>query len=203
MQTFLTVLLSLFITGCYAGDAAELAAKFRKVADYQAVRADFVQTRRMAELDMQVEIKGEMICEKNGRLRWQVKSPVRSVTVIGKNDLRHFDAETGKMNVIRPEKFPWLQILRECMSDWISGDPERLSRRFELTAKDGRTLRLFPKENQLKQIFKAVEIQADERFGAIESIVIEEKSGDRLEIRFLKVRKNPALTENDWRMPPI
>ena len=201
MQTFLILLFAGLALGCSAQNAAVLAEKFRAAADYKAIMADFVQTRTLAELDMKVRIEGNMVCEKNGRLRWQVNSPVRSVTLIGKDELRHFDAETGKTAVIRPDKFPWLQVLRECMTDWLSADPDRLARRFELTVKDGHTLRLFPKEMQIRQIFKAVEIRADAAFRSIESIVIEENSGDRLEIRFLKVRKNPALTEKIWRMP--
>ena len=78
MQTVLILLLTALCLAGSAQNADELAGKFRTIADYQVIRADFVQIRRVAELDMQVEIKGEMTCEKNGRLRWQVKSPVRS-----------------------------------------------------------------------------------------------------------------------------
>ena len=46
------------------------------------VSAGFVQTRHIKELDLDVVIRGRMISEKNGRLRWQVDSPARSVTVI-------------------------------------------------------------------------------------------------------------------------
>ena len=202
MQTFLILLFSVLALVCSARNADDLARKFKSVAEYKTIRADFIQTRCLAELDMQVKIEGHMACEKNGRLLWQVKSPVSSVTVIGKDELRHFDAETGKTAVIRPDKFPWLEILRSCMNDWLSGDPEQLAKRFELTAKDDRTLRLIPKETQLKQIFKSVEIRADVRFRNVESIVIEEMSGDRMEIRFLNVRKNPVLTDKTWRLPP-
>ena len=202
MQNLLILLFAILALGCHAQNAEYLAKKFHTLADYKVIRADFIQTRRIAELDMQVKIEGNMVCEKNGRLRWQVTSPVSSVTVIGKDELRHFDAETGKMAVIRPDKFPWMEILRSCMTDWLSGDPEQLARRFELSAKDDRTLRLIPKEMQLKQIFKSVEIRADGQFHAVEAIVIEEKSGDRLDIRFLNVRKNPVLSEKTWWLPP-
>lgn len=200
MQTFLILLLSVLALGCSAVDAGNPAGKFRVIADYQVIRADFVQTRQLAELDMKVVFTGEMICEKNGRLRWQVKTPVRSITVISNNILKHYDGETGKTSVIRQDRFPWLEMLEKCLSDWISGDPAQLARRFEISAKDARTLRLLPKEPALKEIFKAAEIRADARFVAIESISIEEKSGDRLEIRFQNIRKNPVLPESIWEL---
>ena len=200
MQTFLILLLSVLALGCSAQNAGNPAGKFHAVADYRVIRAEFVQTRHLAELDMKVVFTGEMICEKNGRLRWQVKSPVRSITVISNSILKHYDGETGKISVIRQDRFPWLEMLEKCMSDWISGDPAQLARRFELSAKDARTLRLLPKEPALKEIFKAAEIRAAARFDAVESISIEEKSGDRLEIRFRNIRKNPVLPESIWEL---
>ncbi len=201
MQTFLILLLAALVLGCSAQNAENPAGKFRAVADYQVIRADFIQTRKLAELDMKVVFTGEMICEKNGRLRWQVKTPVRSITVIGGNLLKHYDGETGKLSVIRQDRFPWLEMLEKCMGDWISGDPAQLTRRFEISVKDARTLRLIPKEPALKEIFNAAEIRANDRFSAIESISIEEKSGDRLEIRFQNIRKNPVLPESIWELP--
>ena len=201
MPALVTVLL---ILAAFLGSAQDnsLAERFRKAADYRTIQANFVQTRQLTELDMKVEIRGEMVCEKNGRLLWLVKSPIRSITVIKQNELRHFDGETGKLAVIDSSKFPWLGVLRDCMTDWIAADPERLHQRFELETKDSRTLRLRPKIDQLRQIFNAVEIRLSSDFDTVEQILIEEKSGDRLTICFIKVRKNPVLPEKIWQLPP-
>ncbi|MBO4648524.1 MAG: outer membrane lipoprotein carrier protein LolA [Lentisphaeria bacterium] len=199
--TSLLVLLTLSFGVC-AQNIDSLSTRFRKIADYRTIRADFIQTRTLAELEMKIEIQGEMISEKNGRLRWLVRSPVKSITIIGQNELKHWDGETGKLSVIQQSRFPWLAVLRDCMNDWLSGDPDRLKKRFELTVKDGRILRLAPKEDGLKALFKAVEIRADASCDVIEAITIEETSGDRLEIRFVSVRKDPVLAESIWRLPP-
>ena len=200
MQTFLIGLLSVLFFCCSAQDVKTLAEKFRTAADYQAIRADFIQTRTLKELDMQVEIKGEMINERNGRLRWHVKVPFQSITLIGLQTLEHY--ESGKTVAVGIRQLPpGLAILRECFSEWISGDPDRLSKRFELAAKDDHTLRLIPKETGLKEFFRSVEIRADAAFSAVECIRIEESSGDLLEIRFRNVVKNPPLNEEIWKMP--
>ena len=201
MQALVSVLVLLAVFVCSAQDTV-LADRFRKAADYRTIQADFVQTRHLTELGMNVEIRGGMVCEKNGRLRWQVKSPIKSITVIERNELRHFDGETGKLAVIDSAKFPWLGVLRDCMTDWIAADPGRLRQRFKLETKDCRTLRLLPKVDQLRQIFTAVEIRLSADSSAIEQILIEEKSGDRLTIRFSRVRKNPVLPEQIWQLPP-
>ena len=194
----------LLILAAFLGSAQDksLTDRFREAASYRVIQADFLQIRHLAELGMNVEIRGEMVCEKNGRLRWQVKSPIKSITVIQRNELRHFDGETGKLAVIDSVKFPWLGVLRDCMTDWITADPDRLKQRFELDLKDGRTLHLRPKVDQLRQIFTVVEIRLSADFNAIEQILIEESSGDRLTIRFGQVRKNPVLPEQIWQLPP-
>lgn len=200
MPTLIAVLL--VFAACFSSaQDPSLTEKFRKTADYKVIRADFLQIRHLAELGMDVEIRGEMVCEKNGRLRWQVNSPIKSITVIKQNELRHLDWETGKLAVIDSGKFPWLGVLRDCMTDWITADPDRLKQRFELVLKDGMTLRLLPKVDQVRQIFTAVEIRLSADSSAIEQILIEEKTGDRLTIRFSRVRKNPVLPERIWQLP--
>ncbi len=201
MPAFLILLFCVFALSCAGQSVNELAEKFRAFSSGKGIRAEFVQTRHLNDLDMQVKIQGEMVCEKNGRLRWEVKTPVRSITIIGPDKLRHCDLETGKTAVIPADKIPWLQLLKECMTDWISGDPDQLKTRFELKAKDSHTLRLLPKTAQLRPVIKTVEIRADATFRAIESILIEEVSGDRLEIRFVKVQKDPVLPEKLWQIP--
>ena len=107
-----------------AVSAAETAKLPEKVS-YRVIAADFVQIRHLAELNMEVRITGSMVSELDGRLRWQVDTPVRSVTVIDREKLTHYDGETKKLSVIRQETFPWLRILRDSLDDWLSGDRAR------------------------------------------------------------------------------
>ena len=130
--------LTLVLAAClpFLGGAAETRetpADMLKLARPRVVAADFVQTRRLGELDMDIRITGSMVSELDGRLRWQVDSPVRSVTLIDREKLTHFDGETKQLAVIRQETFPWLKVLRDSLDDWLSGDPERLEKRFFLT----------------------------------------------------------------------
>ena len=112
---------------------ADPAVMMRDLARSRVVAADFVQTRRLAGMDMAVEITGSMVFERGGRLRWQVDAPVRSVTVIERDKLTHFDGENGKLAVIRQETFPWMKVLRDSLDDWLAGDPKRFEGRFAVT----------------------------------------------------------------------
>ena len=186
------------LTAAEAPDAAALPGKVRP----RVVAADFVQTRKLPELDMDIRITGSMVSELDGRLRWQVDSPVRSVTVIDREKLTHYDGETKKLAVIRQETFPWLGALRDSLDDWLSGDRKRLERRFVLTVPRRRTLRLEPREETQKKLYRSVKIELseDERF--ISRIRISESGGNVLEIAFRNVRNDPVLAPGTWVMPP-
>ncbi len=183
-----------------AVSAAETAKLPEKVS-YRVIAADFVQIRHLAELNMEVRITGSMVSELDGRLRWQVDTPVPSVTVIDREKLTHYDGETKKLSVIRQETFPWLRILRDSLDDWLSGDRARLAGRFLVSTPRPRTVRLVPRENAQKKLFNSVELDFAEKDDLVTAVRIEESTGDRLEIRFSQLRRDPPLPKEIWQVP--
>ena len=181
--------------------AGETPALPEKVS-YRVIAADFVQIRRLADLDMEVRITGRMVSELDGRLRWQVDTPVRSVTVIDREKLTHYDGETKKLSVIRQETFPWLRILRDSLDDWLSGDRTRLTGRFLVSVPRSRTVRLVPRDREQKKLFGSVELDFAEKEDLVTAVRIEESSGEKLEIRFSQLRRDPPLPQEIWQMPP-
>ena len=201
MPRALTVLFCLLALVA-AAQSPETGAKMLKLARHRVVAAKFVQTRYLKELDMSMESRGSMVSELDGRLRWQVDAPVKSVTVIDREKLTHFDGESGRTAVIEQEKFPWLKMLRGALDDWLSGDPERLAKRFDVTFPRPDTLHLVPRDAALKKLCPGVDITLAANGEAISSIRITEAGGDTLEIRFSEVVNDPVLPPDFWRMPP-
>ena len=181
--------------------AGETPALPEKVS-YRVIAADFVQIRHLADLNMEVRITGSMVSELDGRLRWQVDTPVRSVTVIDREKLTHYDGETKKLSVIRQETFPWLRILRDSLDDWLSGDRARLTGRFLVSLPRSRTVRLVPRDREQKKLFGSVELDFAEKEDLVTAVRIEESSGEKLEIRFSQLRRDPPLPQEIWQMPP-
>ena len=179
----------------------DLSAGFPEPAKYEVVSADFRQIRRLKELDMEITIRGSMVSEKNGRLRWQVDSPSSSVTVIDRDKLTHFDRETGKLAVIRKEDLPWLKMLGESMNSWLSGDTARLKRDFTLSVPSPGTLRLVPASEELRSFHRSVELSFDGEKRTLRRILIVEPSGDELEILFSNVKLDSAIPPETWRTP--
>lgn len=200
MRHSLTLFMLLFALAVPAA-GADAPAVPEKVS-YRVIAADFLQIRRLAELNMEVRITGSMVSELNGRLRWQVNSPVRSITVIDREKLTHYDAETKKLSVIRQESFPWLRILRDSLDDWLSGDRTRLTNRFLVSMPRPRTVRLVPRDAAQKKLFGSVELDFAEKDDLVTTVRIEESTGDKLEIRFSQLRRDPALPKEIWQVPP-
>ena len=196
------MILCLFLALAAAAQSPDAGAKMLKLSRHRVVAAKFVQIRRIAELDMEVRSTGSMVSELDGRLRWQVDSPVRSVTLIDREKLTHFDGDTGKVAVIEQEKFPWLKMLRGALDDWLSGDPKRIAERFDVTVPRPDVLHLVPRDAMLKKLCRSVDITIAASGDAISSIRIEEQSGDTLEFRFSEVVNDPQLPPDIWRMPP-
>ena len=201
MPRALIFMLCLFALAA-AAETPKTARRMMALARHRVVRADFVQVRHLAELDMDVESRGVMISELDGRLRWQVDSPVKSVTLIDREKLVHFDGESGKTAVIPQNDFPWLKLMRESLDEWLSGDPERLAKRFDVTFPRPDTLHLVPRDEMLKKLCTSVDIALDPKGEAITGIMIAEPGGDTLEMRFSGVVNDPALPPDIWRMPP-
>jgi len=201
MPRALTVMLCLFALAA-AAEAPKTARQMMALSRHRVVKANFVQVRHLAELDMEVESRGVMISELDGKLRWQVDSPVKSVTLIDREKLVHFDGESGKVAVISQNDFPWLKLMRESLDEWLSGDPERLAKRFDVTFPRPGTLHLVPRDGMLQKLCASVDITLDAKGDAITRISIAEPGGDTLEIRFTDVVNDPVLPPDVWRMPP-
>ena len=152
MPSFLSLAV-LFLAALTAPAGAAEPAPLPKKAPCRVISAEFIQIRRLAELDMEIRIRGRMTSELDGRLHWQVDAPVRSVTVIDREKLTHYDGETKKLSVIRQETFPWLGILRDSLDDWLSGDKARLTRRFQVSTPRSRTVPLPKSKSPTKLSF--------------------------------------------------
>lgn len=196
----LTVCLFLVCTALTASQTpADRLAPLKKV---QITSADFTQIRTIADLDMQVEIKGSMIYERNGRLRWQVDSPVRTITIIGSDQLQNYDCETEKLTRIDAKKFPWLTLLRECFTDTFSGDPDALQKQFKIREISPHVLELTPTDAAFINWVQKMKITFRQDFSAVEKVEILEKSGDKLEIIYCNIKLDPVLPESIWKLPP-
>ena len=201
MQAALTTLALFAAALLCGGENAALAAALKRIGNCRAVAADFTQTRRLKDLDMEIVIRGSMVSEKDGRLLWRVADPVPSVTLITDRKLRHWDQTTGKVSELAAD-LPWLKLLRDSFRDCLSGDVEKLGRFFAVREVPPDKLELTPLTPELKKLYAGIRIVVDLKRDAIAELVLDEPSGDRMTIRFDNVRRDPETPESLWKIPP-
>ena len=63
-------------------------------------------------------------------------------------------------------------------------------------------LLLKPRTPELARMCRSIELTHDPATGLLKRIFIVESSGDTLEIRFSDVKKDVAVPEQCWRLPP-
>lgn len=188
---------------CTALPAAQpLAERLAPLKKARVTTADYTQVRTIADLEMQVTIKGSMVYERAGRLRWQSDSPVRTITIIGQDQLQNYDCETDKLITIDAKKFPWLTLIRESFTDTFAGDPEALQKRFAVKEITPHILELTPKDALFSNWVQKMNITFRQDFSAVEKVEILEKSGDKLEIIYSNIKLDPVLPESIWKLPP-
>ena len=199
-----TLILTVFflLPGIFLSAAQPLAERLAPLKKVKVTTADYTQIRTIADLEMQVTIQGSMIYEKDGRLRWQADSPVRTITIIGQESLQNYDCETKKLITLDAKKFPWLKLIRECFTDSFAGDPGKLQKRFQIKEITPHILELKPADPLLADWVRTLQLTFRQDFTAVEKVEIQEKSGDKLEILYRNIKIDPVLPETLWKLPP-
>ena len=195
----LILLSSILLSGILA--AQNLENRLKNLEKVKVTSADYTQIRTVAELEMQLTIKGSMICESGGRLRWQSDSPVKSITLIDKDSLTNYDCESGKAVKLSAKKFPWLALIRESFMDTFTGNLQSLRKRFTIKEENRFTLLLVPVDETIASWVKTMRLTFTEDFSAVKKIEIVEKSGDKLEIICSNIVINPTIPEKMWKLP--
>ena len=172
------------------------------LAEIRTVQADYIQTRKIKSLDLSLKITGAMALEKNGRLFWHAKSPLSCISIISEDSLRQWDAETGKVITISATRFPWLKFIYSSMSEWMSGDLEKLKNNFQIEVKDDYTLVLVPQQKMFAEFIAKAEIKFSPKYDSIAEMTFFERNGDVLHFEYNNTFVNQNIPEEKWILLP-
>lgn len=180
----------------------EFIEKLRPLAKNRTVQAEYRQTRHLQALNFTLEITGFMCQEQGQRLLWASLTPLHSRCIFSAESLRQWDAETGKVLSVSTSDMPWLNLIFTCQTQWLSGNLEALTENFSIVPLDSQTLKLTPKQAELRLFFSEVEIRFSRPYDAVERLVFKEKNGDSMQIDFYNVKTNAPIPEQLWILPP-
>ena len=204
MKLYLNILFAI----CYsiiAKELPELDAFQRRLAEQllkvQTIQSDFVQTREMPALEMKLESTGRLAFDAAAqRLLWRVETPLPCAFRLQDGKLTQWDGEKGEVLTISAAKLPWLKLLQERLAQWLSGDLPALRKEAAVALVAANRVRLTPNGGVLALIAAAVEIEFSDDLSRVTQIRLEEKSGDRLAIRFRNTILNQPIPAAAWEL---
>ena len=204
MKLYLSILFAI----CYsiiAQELPELDAFQRRLAEQllkvQTIQSDFVQTREMPALEMKLESTGRLAFDAAAqRLLWRVETPLPCAFRLQDGKLTQWDGEKGEVLTISAAKLPWLKLLQERLGQWLSGDLPALRKEAAVALVAANRVRLTPNGGVLALIAAAVEIEFSDDLSRVTQIRLEEKSGDRLTIRFRNAILNQPIPAAAWEL---
>ena len=193
----LAVLLLLALQGvrAWAGDLDDIR---RKLEAHSHLRADFVQTRKMKELQRPQVARGRMLAWGASGVIWELEAPVRATYVLRESTTIQIvdgrETERSSQDDVASAR------IGRVLKSLLQGDANSLGQWFDVAAHvapERWTITLKPHPGVLASYLKAMQVSGAEY---VERVDIEEDGGDSTQIRFRNHRDGGALSEEERRL---
>ena len=185
---------ALLALGPGAAAADEALARIRALLDAQPrLRAEFDQTKRMAELERPVLARGRMLVWREAGVVWQIEQPVKMVVVLREDVTIQIDA-SGRRRVQRTNDDAVAARTGRILGALLNGDTATLGQWFDIAARiDAQqwSITLTPRRGARAAFLSSMQVSGD-RY--VRSVAIDEANGDSTQISFRNYRDAAPLT---------
>lgn len=166
----------------------EVAEKLRFYQRIESLRAPFSQTKTMKEIGIALDSRGHLEIERPSKVRWVVEAPAPMRVTVDGLDVQ-LESGTGpdkkterwSLGAVSDEKLSRALV---GMLAWMRLDVPTLQASYRMSALPDGLLRAVPKDSGAVP-FKALVFRVH-RDGHLESLRLEEASGDEISIEFGK-----------------
>ncbi|HVO66061.1 MAG TPA: outer membrane lipoprotein carrier protein LolA [Syntrophales bacterium] len=173
----------------------------RESAKIKSVNAHFTQEKHMQILSRPLVSKGLFYFQAPDSVRWEYTSPIRSVLLMRKGDIRRYTAGSRGLVEDKGGSLESMQIVLQEISWWSTGQ-FTANENFSATLKGGRgpKIILTPKEKGLSSMISRIVITlSPDRPGVIKSVKITESEGNYTLFEFADVQINGKISESLFR----
>lgn len=199
--TILLVLIPMLVAKAQPPSLEDFATKLAPMSSIRTIQADFTMHRHILALDFKLEFKGILAQERERAVRWEVTSPLHSISLFTPQQFRQWDEQTGKTIAIKAGDMPWVAMIFNTQTKWLEGDLDALKADFSIVPKDDHTLQLEPQTTQIQALFKSITLTFSQDYSALKTILFVEPHGDTITIVFSNVRNNQEIQEKQWKLP--
>jgi len=169
------------------------------------VQADFIQVKELAVLKHKLTIKGHFALEKPDHVIWIVNEPVKYAVAVKGEEVRQWDEDTNKVQVIHLGGDPTFKAINEQINSWFMGNYKVLAQDYDVTVPSEKplTLAFAPKGGTMvAKILKQIEVTFGKEDQYIDTMVIREQSGSVTTLHYIDAKVNEPVKKELWEIPP-
>ena len=160
-----------------------------------SIRAEFTQEKHLKILTRPIISKGLLLFRSPDSLRWEYKSPVRTLLLNHQGVSKRFvESADGRLIEETGMNLDAMQMVMQEIGQWLDG---RFTENPDFTAElvPGRKITLTPKNAGLARLIGHIELNFSERPGVMESVVIYEDHDSYTKMIFSHEELNQELPD--------
>lgn len=170
-----------------------------------SVEADFVQEKHLAVLKHTLTIRGHFALQKPDRVIWIVSEPVKYAIRVEGDEVRQWDEDTNKVQVIHLGGDPTFKAITEQIQAWFLGNYQTLEQSYDvyLLSEKPLSLRFAPKAGSMvANLVKSIDVTFGKDELNLDAMVVRETAGDSTTLNFINTRLNEPIKAMTWEIPP-
>lgn len=160
-----------------------------------SIKSDFVQEKTLNMLSEKIISKGKFWFKKNNQVRMEYSHPFQYLMIINRDKV--FIKDGQKQNTISVKSNKLFKQINKITVDCVQGtafsNSDFNTRVFE--SKNNYMIELSPISKNLKDFFKTINVAVDKKDYSVNTIEMNENSGDNTLIRFTDKELNTTLPD--------
>jgi outer membrane lipoprotein-sorting protein len=161
----------------------------------ETIRAGFIQEKHLRILTKPLVSEGIFYYQAPRSLRWEYKSPVRSILLMHQGKIRRYIEGSSGLTEDSSAGLQAMQSVLQEITRWLKGDFDN-NPMFSASLEGEGTIVLTPREKAFASIIKRIELVLSDRPGVIKSVTIYEGKDSFTKIEFQNVRVNDPLKDS-------
>lgn len=188
----------LFCTTLAAAPADDIAARLgTRFEQAPVLRAEFIQTKQMAAFKKPLQTRGHLVFARKQGVLWQIEQPLKLTYVLQEGRMVEI-GDDGSVQAKTTQDAPGIAQVGRIFRALLGGQTKALADLFETSGSGDPerawTLTLSPRTPQVAQFIRRITLSGG-RY--VDSIRIEEASGDSSSIRFRQTSEATTLSPEE------
>lgn len=196
MKFFVNILaLLVFLTLPLHCRAESWAAISENAGRLKSVRAEFTQETHLKILARPIISKGIFIFQRPDSLRWEYKSPIRSLTLMHDGRIKKYSQKDGKLVEEHGAGLESMQVVLQEITHWLKGrftdDPT-----FKVKLENDNRVIFTPRNKAIAKLINRIELKLSNLPSLMDSVTIYEGPASFTRLTFSDAKINQVVKES-------